>query len=357
MNASFQLTMAVAPNHRNQYLFSDHYLNNLLRRDSRWDAALPEAEAFLAWLQGVYAKEQGQLADYNESQLEDHWFRPILRQLGHVFEGQAGVPALNAGVKRPDYLFFPDEGARQAAVSAQSTAEYTAEALVVGEVKHWDTPLGKKRKGGGPSFENQNPSWQIDYYVRATNLDWGILTNGRLWRLVHEDSSQRLSIYYEVDLVELLNRSDADALRYFVLFFSQAAFRPDGQGRIFLDDALAASDAYAVALEEDLEENVYRALECLMQGFLDLPANDLGSDNAREIYDNSLYLLYRLLFILYGESRGLLPMDNDQYREQYSLQAIERWIANERAPTSALTTVLWAQIETLFHIINGDDAE
>jgi len=111
--------MAITPSHRNQYLFSDHYLDNLLPQDPRWDAALPETEAFLAWLQGLYAQEQRHLSKYNENQLEDHWFKPILAQLGHVFEGQAGVPGLNAGVKRPDYVFFPDDAARQAAVDAQ----------------------------------------------------------------------------------------------------------------------------------------------------------------------------------------------------------------------------------------------
>ncbi len=357
MKNSRQLTMAVTPDHRNQYLFSDHYWTHMLRRDPRWDAALPQAETFLAWLQALYADERDQLPEYNENQLENHWFKPILAQLGHVFETQASVPGLDHRAKRPDYVFFPDEAARQQAAGLQNEKTYSDQALTVGEVKRWDTPLGKKRKGGGPSFDDQNPSWQIDYYVRATGLDWGILTNGRLWRLVHADTSQRLAIYYEVDLVELLERGDADALRYFVLFFRQAAFRPDEQGRVFLDDALAASHAYAVALEGDLEKNVYRALECLMQGFLDLPANDLGADDIQTIYDNSLYLLYRLLFILYGESRGLLPMDNDQYREYYSLQSIERRIADDRVPISALTTVLWANLNTLFHIINGDDAE
>ena len=357
MTTHLQLAMAMGADHRNQYLFSDHYLNELLPQDPRWEQALPEAEEFWTWIQDLYAREQGQLADYNESQLEEHWFEPILEKLGHVFERQAGVPGLDAGVKHPDYVFFPDQATRQAAVSAQSTEGYTAEALAVGEVKRWDTPLGKKRRGGGPRFEDQNPSWQVDYYVRATDLDWGVLSNGRLWRLVHRDTSQRLSIYYEVDLVDLLGRGDAGAMRYFTLFFCQAAFRADARGRIFLDDALAASNAYAVELEEDLEENVYHALERLMQGFLDLPQNGLGADDLRAIYDNSLYLLYRLLFILYGESRGLLPMDNEQYREQYSLEAIKADIIGERAPTASLTTIIWGRLKTLFHIINGDDAE
>lgn len=358
MSNGIQLVMGISPPHRNQYLFSDHYLNSLLPQDPRWPQPLPESEAFLTWLQQLFAREQNQLRNYNEPQLEEHWFKPILRQLGHVFEGQTSVPGLGQNIKRPDYVFFPDDRTRQAAVGVQKTTDYTAEALAIGEVKRWNVPLGKKQKGGGASFDAQNPSWQIDYYIRTTSLDWGILSNGRMWRLVHKDTSQRLSIYYEVDLVDLLSRDDAGAaLRYFSLFFYQSSFRPDTQGRIFLNDALKVSTDYTVALEEDLKKNVYQALEMLMQGFLDLPANSLGSDDLRTVYDNSLYLLYRLLFILYAESRGLLPLENEQYREHYSLRDIQNDIANDNAPTAPTTTVFWARLQTLFHIINGDDAE
>jgi len=357
MDVPLQLTMAIGAAHRNQYLFSDHYLDNLLPQDLRWESARPEAGTFLAWLQERYAQERHLLPDYNETQLEEHWFKPILGRLGHVFEGQASVPGLNQGVKRPDYVFFPDEATRQAAVGAQNTGEYAADALAVGEVKRWDTPLSKKQKGGEASFEAQNPSWQIDYYVRVTGLEWGILSNGRLWRLVHKDTSERLSIYYEVDLVDLLRRGGAGAMRYFTLFFRQAALCPDAQGRVFLADVLAESKAYAVALEEDLEANVYQALERLMQGFLDLPANRLGTGELREVYENSLYLLYRLLFILYGESRGLLPLHLTSYRDNYSLDRIKREIAELRAVPAPMTTIYWGRLRQLFQIINGDNVE
>ena len=243
MTNPLQLRMGVEAPHRNRYLFSDHYLENILPDDLRWEQARKEAEDFLIWLQDLYADERDQLPDYNESQLEQYWFRPILEQLGHVFELQASVPGLEEHTKRPDYVFFPDDAARQRAASLQNEEDYAAEALAVGEVKRWDTPLGKKRRGGGPVFEDRNPSWQIDYYIRAmaessAGLDWGILTNGRLWRLVHTDTSQRLQIYYEVDLVQLLEEGDPERMRYFTLFFRQAAFQPDRLGRIFLDDAL-----------------------------------------------------------------------------------------------------------------------
>ncbi len=357
MKAPLQLRMGMQPSHGNQYLFSDHYLDNLLPDDPRWADALPEAQDFLPWLQELYAQEEAQLSDYTETQLEDHWFVPILHRLGHVFERQAGVPGLDAGVKRPDYVFFPDDETRQKAAEAQKTADYAANALAVGEVKAWDVSLGKRQRGGGPSFEARNPSWQVDYYVRSTGLDWGMLSNGRLWRLVHKDTSQRLSIYYEVDLVELLTRGDPGAVRYFTFFFRQAAIRPDSQGRVFLQDAVKASSAYAVALGEDLQQNVYQALERLMQGFLDLPANGLGPADLGQIYDNSLYLLYRLLFILYGESRGLLPLQNDRYRTNYSLSHMKDEIARLETMPAPMTTVYWGRLQNLFHIINGDDAE
>jgi type I restriction-modification system DNA methylase subunit len=356
-NNAFQLSLSINPPHNNQYLFSDHYLNNLLPQEPIWQNARRETQAFLEWLQDHYARERNQLASYKESQLEDHWFAPILRRLGHVFEGQASVPGLGRGIKYPDYVLFPNEAARRTAASAQKTEQYVAKALAVGEVKAWDVPLGKKLKGGGPSFDDQNPSQQLNYYLQTTGLTWGILSNGRLWRLVHKDSSQRLTIYYEVDLVSLLQQANVETLRYFTLFFRQAAFQPNAQGRIFLNDALAASHAYAVALEEDLQQNVYQALEKLIQGFLDLPQNRLGAADLRHIYDNSLYLLYRLLFILYAESRGLLPLQNEAYREHYSLMDIKQDIAQRNAPTAPRTTIFWSRLQTLFHIINGDDAE
>ncbi len=357
MDTPLQPALALVPPFNNQFLFSDHYLDSLLPQEPRWDAALPEAQAFANFLSELYTREKKQLPHYNEAQLEQNWLRKIFAQLGHVFEIQASVPGLDAHISRPDYVFFGADAERQAATREQKTHEYAQHALAVGEVKAWNVPLGKKLKGGGPSFDAQNPSWQIAQYVSAMGLTWGILSNGREWRLVQKDSSGRLAIYYQVDLVELLARGDASAFRYFTLFFSQAAFRPDAQGRVFLDDALRESTAYARALEQDLRVNVYRALERLMQGFLDLPANHLDEKNLREIYDNSLYLLYRLLFILYGESRGLLPLQNDRYRANYALDTLKREIAELKHKPAQRTTNYWGRLKNLFQIINGDDAE
>ena len=93
--------------HQNQSLFSDHYLNDILRRSDKWRSVLPEAKVFLNWLRELYAQEKAQLPHYKESQLEDNWFKPIFDRLGHVWEGQAAVPGLKRTTKKPDFVFFP----------------------------------------------------------------------------------------------------------------------------------------------------------------------------------------------------------------------------------------------------------
>ncbi|UCG24816.1 MAG: hypothetical protein JSW55_02115 [Chloroflexota bacterium] len=49
-----QLTLGMGAAHRNRYLCSDHYLENLLACDPCWPAGLAEAASFLAWMQALY---------------------------------------------------------------------------------------------------------------------------------------------------------------------------------------------------------------------------------------------------------------------------------------------------------------
>ena len=352
-----QLSLGIS-SHNNHYLFSDHYLNNILKMDARWREAIPVGEAFLAWVTGVYEQEKAQLPHYSESQLENHWFKPILHWLGHVFEGQAKIPGLSSGVKFPDYVFFPDEASRQQAVTAQQTQAYSQQALAVGEVKKWDVPLGKKSQGV-LSFENNNPSYQIDYYVRATDLTWGVLSNGRLWRLVHKESSYKLDVYFEMDLAQAIEEQNLAAAIFFTLFFRQQAFRADEQGRVFLHDALTASARYTLELENDLRDNAYRALEHLIQGFIEPGANRLSADDLPLIYTNSLYLLYRIIFLFYGESRGLLPIENPAY-QKYSLTQFARDVAtmlDSGRKAAPMTDEYWSRLKRLFAIINGSQPD
>ena len=176
---------------------------------------------------------------------------------------------------------------------------------------------------------------------------------------MHKDSSYRLDVYFELDLVQAIEEQNLAAAIFFTLFFRQQAFRADGQGRHFLQDALTASARYTLELENDLRDNAYKALEHLIQGFIEPGANKLSVDDLPAIYTNSLYLLYRIIFLFYGESRDLLPIANPEY-QKYSLTQFARDVAtrlDSGYKAAPMTDEYWSRLKRLFAIINGSQPD
>ncbi len=287
----------------------------------------------------------------NEAQTESDLVRPVLRVLGHDFEVQ---PALDTphGTKFPDYVFYDDRASLDANKGKKLDEQSLAgRAFAVGDAKYFERPLDVSLGKSG-SFDNRNPSFQISFYMQHSGAEWGILTNGRLWRLYHRDSAHRLDRFYEVDLPRLIEGGDAEAFLYFFAFFRREAFE-DG-GEFGLRGILAESEDYARSVGDSLKFQVYEALRHIAQGFLDHPRNGLDSDadTLRTVYDNSLITLYRMLFVLYAESRELLPVrESEMYRDTYSLHAIKREAAQGR-PLLPGTTRLWGQLRELSGIIS-----
>ena len=141
-----------------------------------------------------------ELVHGHAGQTEERWIRPVLLQLGFTFQVQTAVPDLAGGSMRwPDYALFESDEARAAAEASAGTRAYFGDALAIADAKVWDSRLDRRSEAA-----SRNPNYQIDLYLRETDRQWGILTNGRLWRLYSRDTSYRLDSYYEVDLISLL---------------------------------------------------------------------------------------------------------------------------------------------------------
>jgi hypothetical protein len=347
-----QLVLVARP-HNNRQLFSDHYLNTILPQQPGWELLRADAQTALEAIRAIYA---AYTPSSNEAQTEHDLIRPILKLLGHEFEVQ---PALKTpdGTKRPDYVCYRDAATLNANKNRVLNDTLPRQGgYAVGDAKYWDRPLDLTlRAGGGDPFSNKNPSFQIAFYIQHSGVDWGLLTNGRLWRLYHKETAHKLDRYYEIDLPALLESQDAGSLLYFYAFFRRAAFEERPLG---LSEILRQSADTARSISDSLKSQVYDALLHMAQGFLDYPGNQLTPDPAtlKAIYDNSLIVLYRLLFILYAEDRDLLPVhERGLYRDAYSLYAIKRQVVNDLRtgrhllPTSAR---VWPQLRDLFEIID-----
>jgi very-short-patch-repair endonuclease len=352
--SAFQLPLGAARPHANQQLLSDYYLDRILPQRADWRQLAVEAAPALGQLRALYA---GFAPSSIEAQTEDDLIKPALAALGHSFEVQAALRTPD-GTKKPDYVFYRDLAARDANKGKTLDDSLPAQgAFAVGDAKFWDRPLDSalKAKGGDP-FSNKNPSYQIAFYIQHSGLSWGILTNGRRWRLYHKDTAHKLDRFYEVDLPELLERNDPEAFLYFYAFFRRAAFDEHELG---LNALLRASAEVARGIGDNLKQQVYTALRHLAQGFLDYGPNQLQPDAAtlRQIYDHCLIVLYRLLFVLYAEARELLPLrESEPYRRAYSLEAIKRNVAetlDSALPMLPDSATIWPRLRTLFGIINA----
>ena len=346
------------PTYNNRSLFSDYYLKERVYEDAHWRAHKNKAWELRQRIANIVEKAlPGIDHDTPEAEVEHRFIRPILDVLGHVYFVQPSVPSPE-GMRRPDYAFFPSPEARQDAEAHKGQLDFFMDALAVGDAKAWERSLDKRVKGPGDPFSNHNPSYQIDFYLRATDRKWGLLTNGRHWRLYQRDLSYRLDVYYEIDLLELL-KLDENAFLYFVAFFHKTAFEPGVAGVCFLDRAYKESIEYATKVSEELKDNVYEALRLLAEGLLSFPGNNLQPQDLDLIRENAFIVIYRLLFILYAEAREFLPVSNPTYLDTYSLRSVAHEIITKEPFESKLspgTTIYWSRLHELFRLINnGDD--
>lgn len=341
---------------RTKNLFSKHYLETSFKdpkQNPYWDKVNDENAQAFKQIKELWLKKSRILIKLKESQLEDEFIRPVMKALAHVWDVQATIPHAFGTFGTPDYAFFRDEETKDK-VKQDKHVEYFKATIGLGEAKAWDENLDKRKKAKEKE-QRVIPSSQINTYLKVSGVNWGILTNGRLWRLYYRETSFNLDSYYETDLPELLQFGSVEQFKYFFLLFRKEAFVLDQAGRCFLDDVYGRSIELAKELEENVKENVYEALRLLAYGFLEHPDNKLDQSRLKEIHDNCLILLYRLLFILYAEARGLLPADNPVYAS-VSLHQLKKDVADAlSSPTKVLlvdSATYWSRLKTLFSWIN-----
>ena len=344
----------------NRGLFSDHFLKARLPQWKEWKVD-EELANFRRELISLYESKKAILPKLNEAQTEKEFIEPVLDLLGYADSYIVQTPT-KVGVKtnRPDYALFPDETTKDKAYQKLKDNDYT-QCIGIADAKYWERELDLAKSSDRDTFTNQNPSFQIANYLTGTKQKWGILTNGRLWRLYCAESHLPLGNYYQIDLVKLLEEAAEDKLKYFYLFFRKAALLQI-DGKSFLDHVLEGSNEYAVELEADIKERAYEVVELLCRGFATgFSHKQLTEAVLKDIYNNSLTLLYRLLFVFYAEARELLPLSASvSYRDNYSMRKIAHDIDEVIKKGQQLTpqsTIYYQRISSLFSLINTGDPD
>ena len=163
-----------------------------------------------------------------------------------------------------------------------------------------------------------------------------------------------------MDLDALARSDDLAPLRLFYALFHRSAFSLDADGETGLHRLLAASAQATKAAEAHLKARVSHNEGILAQLCLGLVRAD-GRARYTEaerdgIYRDATYLLYRMLFILYAEARGLLPLDNPAYRA-VSLTELVKTASDYklRGMPDPQATTLWERLKRLCNTIYESD--
>lgn len=165
---------------------------------------------------------------------------------------------------------------------------------------------------------------KFDRLLRHCRIPVGILTNREVIRLVyapHGESSGHITFRVD-DMATVGGRPILDAM--IMLLCANQWFGVSDENA--LPSLLRRSREYQGTVTEDLAEQVFSGLETLLKGFQTAAARD-KSGLLREalerdedhLYRGLLTVMLRLVFILYAEDRGLLPVDHPFYAEHMSL--------------------------------------
>ncbi len=142
---------------------------------------------------------------------------------------------------------------------------------------------------------------------------WALVCNGRSLRLIDcRRSWSRAGIHFEFDRLTI---SPAGVAALWLLARADV-FSANGRGS--LSSIVEGSDAFASHICRSLSNGVLTALPRLADALL----RARGRATRAAAFDQSLTLIYRILFLLFAEARALVPVWNDIYRDAYTIDAL-----------------------------------
>lgn len=359
----------------NQGLFSANFLANKFPDSPIWretPGVLDRLATAKAAIEVAHeaASRAGVFQARDEQKTEDKFIRPVLKALGWIYDPQ---PRHKRGKKkvRPDYALFASTAEYEAAgQNPNDPKAYYSRAQVIGEAKYWGRPLNDTVRDDPLDASDATAQLvrYLDevYFHTDSKVLWGILTNGKTWRLFSHRAASRSTNFYEVDLEALLNTGSAEDFRRFYGFFAQEALTPDPRtGKRWVDLYMEESDQAARAVSDHLKNLIFaKVFPSVADGFLAYRRSEKGitvesDDTLKEVFAGTLTLLFRLLFLLYSESRDLLPLhDRLGYRKK-SLQALKERVGDDirvEAKHSAQSFEYWEHLVRLCRIVDKGDA-
>ena len=279
------------------------------------------------------------------SALRQRWLRPLFFYLKIEPEFQRGDIVLDGDLR------FPISH-----LGRIGTTEFTLPVHSVLYDKEAKSDTLDTRVGAGRGMKKVAPHDMVQRYLNLSKEhDWALLTDGVYLRLLRDFHHTYTRGYIEFDLQGIFNSRDFSGFRAMYRLLHASRFVIDAEKEAAPIDALY-EDALAMGVRvgEDLRKNVQAAIESLANGFLVSSPGFIErisqqEDGSAQLYRDVLMTIYRMLFLLFAEQRGMLPGRGSLYMEEFSLTAF-RTLAEQPASEDR-NLDLWEQIKTTFSMV------
>lgn len=221
--------------------------------------------------------------------------------------------------------------------------------------------LGVVAPSGRPRLA---PHSLVQEYLNRTEFLWGVVTNGRTLRLLRNSTFIRKQAYIEFDLETILEEQHFQdfAVFYRLLHRTRLPRGLSDAESCLLEQYYRQSVEQGGRVRKGLRNGVEACLQGLANGFLRHPANGelrervSGNSSAShlaptELYRQLLRIVYRFLFLLVSEDRGLVSA-NPIYREHYGIARLRRLLDSRAAYTHH--DDLWQSLRVLWKVLSNE---
>jgi hypothetical protein len=168
----------------------------------------------------------------------------------------------------------------------------------------------------------------------AVGLRWCLCVTGPSLRVLDADRphGRRAAAF---DLAVALEDEDAFAL--FSGLLHARAFTPV-EGSVLFDRVVALCEQHRAEVRGSLRHGVQDALLCLVDAF-----RAVSRKRAHEhLLDESLVVVYRILFLLFAEARSLVPKWHPVYHESYTIERLRPELDRDLVPAG-----LWETLQAI----------
>jgi len=285
-------------------LFDTHFLEELNKNGE-------DISAIFDKIKSLYDKDKFQ--HYNEATLEAQFIHKIFNLLGYAFLYEGNISFQGQSFK-PDNTLFSSEVSKNEFAKDNSKLENI---LLFCESKAYKIELDNTSKD-----KKLNPHYQLLDYLKTFKIDYGFLTNGRKWRFYDNSIVSTSKTFYEIDLEAIIEANDIEAFGYFYFVFRRENFSTVDNKVV--NEITQKNKSIKQEVENDLKNVIYGTeyrdsiFEIIGKSIYEIDK----SQSLQTVYQNTLYLIFRLLFIAYFEDKNRKILSLHKYYNDMSLNRL-----------------------------------